>query len=151
MVVELKRKSRTRDGDSKVMFGLEVVWALEALEGTSSPKLSIGSDLRPRRHFEGCQRPREQRRTSCLTPKPLLISPSSSTFMVLLREKATSKSMRGSLASLFLYLSFLYWPCSMWDLSSLTREQRSNLSPLHWKLRVLTTGPPGSSLSFFFI
>ena len=31
-----------------------------------------------------------------------------------------------------------------WDLSSLTRDQ--TCCPLHWKQRILTTGPPGKSL-----
>ena len=32
----------------------------------------------------------------------------------------------------------------MWDL---VPDQESNQGPLHWEHRVLTTGPPGSSLS----
>ena len=33
--------------------------------------------------------------------------------------------------------------CGIWDLSCQTRD---GLSPLKWKLRVLTTGPSGESL-----
>ena len=34
----------------------------------------------------------------------------------------------------------------MWDLSSLARDQTP--CPLHWQLKVLTTGPPGKSPKF---
>ena len=34
-----------------------------------------------------------------------------------------------------------FFPLTTWHV-----EQRSNLGPLHWKHRVLTTGPPGNSL-----
>ena len=52
------------------------------------------------------------------------------------------------LSTFFFFLFFLYFPLiyffttphSMQDLSSLTRDQRSNLRPLQWKHRVLTTG-----------
>ena len=37
----------------------------------------------------------------------------------------------------------------MWDRSSWTRG--SNLCPLHWEGRVLTTGPPGKSQPISFI
>ena len=43
---------------------------------------------------------------------------------------------------------FLAAPFCLWDLSSLTKE--SNLHPLHWKCRVLTTGSPGESQNFCF-
>ena len=46
---------------------------------------------------------------------------------------------------LFLSLAML---CGMWDHSSLI--QGSNLCPLHWKWRVLTTGSPGKSQMIFF-
>ena len=39
---------------------------------------------------------------------------------------------------------FFFWPRSIWDLSSPTRDQ--NPRPLHWKSRVLTAGPPGKFL-----
>ena len=45
--------------------------------------------------------------------------------------------------SLYLFLAFLGGepaPCGMWD-----PNQGSNPRPLHWKLGVLTTGPPGKS------
>ena len=42
-------------------------------------------------------------------------------------------------------LSFFFWPCSMWDLSSLTRDQ--TCAPC---TAVLTTGPPGKSLTVPF-
>ena len=38
---------------------------------------------------------------------------------------------------------FLAVPCSMWDLKF--HSQGVNPQPLYWKLRVLTTGPPGKS------
>ena len=42
----------------------------------------------------------------------------------------------------FLFLfEYLAVPFGIWDLSSLTRV--SKLCSLHWKGRVLTTGPPG--------
>ena len=37
-----------------------------------------------------------------------------------------------------LFFFFLIWLCSIREQSSLTRDH-----PLHWKLGVLTTGPPG--------
>ena len=42
------------------------------------------------------------------------------------------------------FFLFFFWPSSIWDLSSPTRDQ--NPRPLHWKSRVLTTGPPGKFL-----
>ena len=36
---------------------------------------------------------------------------------------------------------FFFWPHGLWD-------QGLNPCPLHWKHRVLTTGPPGKSLMF---
>ena len=39
---------------------------------------------------------------------------------------------------------FFFWPSGIWYLSSPTRDQ--NPCPLHWKSRVLTTGPPGKFL-----
>ena len=42
-----------------------------------------------------------------------------------------------------MFYIFIYGSlCSLWDLSSLTG---SNLDPLEWKHRVLTTGTPGNS------
>ena len=41
----------------------------------------------------------------------------------------------------FFLLEFLAVPFGIWDLSSLIRV--SKLCSLHWKGRVLTTGPPG--------
>ena len=41
---------------------------------------------------------------------------------------------------IFIFLAMLH---CMWDLSSLTRDRIC--TPLHWKLRILTTGPPGST------
>ena len=41
-------------------------------------------------------------------------------------------------------LLFFFWLCSMWDLCS---DQGSNLHHLHWKCKVLTTGPSGKSLN----
>ena len=68
------------------------------------------------------------------------------------------ESGRGSLeaegriaTSLFLciYL-FLTVPRSIWDLTKFLYQQ-SNLCLLQWKLGVLTTGPPGTSLQPFKI
>ena len=42
-----------------------------------------------------------------------------------------------------LYLFILDTPCSMWDLSSLTRDRTP--VPLQWEHGVLTAGPPGKS------
>ena len=42
---------------------------------------------------------------------------------------------------------FLSVPCSMWDLSSLTRDQTH--APLQRKHRVLTTRPPGSPIFWY--
>ena len=50
----------------------------------------------------------------------------------------------GGLLFYFLFLSQLL---SMWDLSSLTRDQTCDPF-LHWKCRVLSTGPPGKFLLF---
>ena len=44
------------------------------------------------------------------------------------------------------FFFFFLEPHSMRDLSSLTRDW--TLHPLHWKCRVLTTGPPGKSSHF---
>ena len=41
------------------------------------------------------------------------------------------------------------WPC-LGEWVSQFPDQGQNLWPLHWKLRVLTTGPPGTSLSLMF-
>ena len=41
---------------------------------------------------------------------------------------------------------FFFWPLSMWDPSSLMRNGTHVL--LHWKCRVLTTGPSGKSPPF---
>ena len=38
-------------------------------------------------------------------------------------------------------------PCGMWNFS----DQESNLRSLQWKLRVLTTGPPGKSRRHVFL
>ena len=38
---------------------------------------------------------------------------------------------------------FVFWPCNLWDLSSLTRDWTQGLR--QWELRVLTTRPPGNS------
>ena len=55
-------------------------------------------------------------------------------------------SMKFNLSIYFMgyTFSFLFWPAGIWDLSSPTRDQ--NPRPLHWKSRVLTTGPPGKFL-----
>ena len=47
-------------------------------------------------------------------------------------------------AGVFFFSFFFFWLLGIWYLSSLTC--RSNLRPLHWKCRVLTPGPPGTSL-----
>ena len=43
---------------------------------------------------------------------------------------------------------FFFWPLCMWDLSSPIRYP---LSPLHWELGVLITGPPGKSLLLYLM
>ena len=43
----------------------------------------------------------------------------------------------------FFFFNLLVAPCSMWDLSSPTRDQP--LTPCNANLGVLTTGPPGKS------
>ena len=45
------------------------------------------------------------------------------------------------------YLAALGLSCDMWDLFP---DWGLNLGPLHWKCRVLATGPPGKSLLWFF-
>lgn len=49
-----------------------------------------------------------------------------------------------------LFLCFHFWPCprGMWNSCSLTRNQ--TYASLHWKGRVLTTGPPVVLFFFFF-
>ena len=42
-------------------------------------------------------------------------------------------------------------PRGTWDLSSLTRGQRSNPCFLQWKRRFLTVGPPGSPQKWFLV
>ena len=57
--------------------------------------------------------------------------------------------MNGSVHLFFihLYIYFLATPCSMWDLSSSTRDQ--TCTPCVGSTES-TTGPPGKSLDFFF-
>ena len=50
------------------------------------------------------------------------------------------------LKNLFIYLAT---PCSMWDLSSLTRHQ--TCAPLHWEHGVFTAGPPGKPYVYCWI
>ena len=47
---------------------------------------------------------------------------------------------------------FFFFGHAIWHVGLQFPDQGSNPFPLHWKLRVLTTGPPGKSLflSFFF-
>ena len=47
---------------------------------------------------------------------------------------------RVSYTHTYIYSICLFWPCGMWDLSSLTRHQTS--APCSGKSRALTTGPP---------
>ena len=49
-----------------------------------------------------------------------------------------------------LFFFFLAAPCSMWDLSSPTRDGTRALE-VQWKRRVLTTGPPGNFPVFVFV
>ena len=49
----------------------------------------------------------------------------------------------------FCLFFFFFLPCNLWDLGSLTKG--SNLCPLKGRHRVLTTGPPGKSLSRAFV
>ena len=56
------------------------------------------------------------------------------------KEKA-SQQHRASPADFFF---FFFPPCSLWDLSSQTRDWTS--FPLHWELRVLTAGLQGNFL-----
>lgn len=44
------------------------------------------------------------------------------------------------------YLDSSFWPQSLWDLSSLTREPRINPHYLHWEGGVITTELPRKSL-----
>ena len=61
------------------------------------------------------------------------------------RKEGPGKSQGGwevyGLVFFLFLLEFLAVPFGIWDLSSLTRV--SKLCSLHWKGRVLTTGPPG--------
>ena len=41
---------------------------------------------------------------------------------------------------------FFFWFLWQWHVGSQFPDQESNLQPLHWQHRVLTTGPPGKSL-----
>ena len=50
---------------------------------------------------------------------------------------------------LLLFNVLCFWPQGMCDLSSLTRDGPPHT--LHWKGRVLTTGPPGKSLIVTFL
>ena len=60
--------------------------------------------------------------------------------MIILTEKEAE-------VSFFKY--FILWPCSLWNLSF--PNQDSNLHPLHWTCRALTTGLPGKSLPKLFL
>lgn len=53
-----------------------------------------------------------------------------------------------SLLSFLFFSYFLTVPLSMWDLSAPNWDWTCN--PLHWKLRFLTTGPPGKFHGFKF-
>ena len=57
------------------------------------------------------------------------------------------KVFREFVTILFLFYVLVFWPLGMWDLSP---DQGSNRHPLHWKHRLLTTGPPRKSLNFQF-
>ena len=46
---------------------------------------------------------------------------------------------------------FLFFGCATWPVGSYFPDQGLNLHPLHWKHRVLTTGPPGTSLNKLII
>ena len=48
----------------------------------------------------------------------------------------------------YYFFNLLAMPRAMWDLSS--PDQGWNLSPLHWKHEVLTTGPPGKAQNKVF-
>ena len=52
---------------------------------------------------------------------------------------------------MFIFLFFLFFPfgCAILNAESYFPNQESNLCPLHWRLCVLTTGPPGKSLFIF--
>ena len=57
------------------------------------------------------------------------------------KAQANHKGMGILWVFFFFLLEFLAVPFGIWDLSSLIRV--SKLCSLHWKGRVLTTGPPG--------
>ena len=57
----------------------------------------------------------------------------------MLQTRHVCKSKVGFLTIFFFFLATL---CSIWDISSPTRDG----IPLQWKRRVLTTGLPGNSL-----
>ena len=62
------------------------------------------------------------------------------------KNSASTEGNRGDkiwIESVFFFF-FLAVPYGLWDLNSLTRDL--TLNSLQWKLRVLTTGPPGNSL-----
>ena len=64
---------------------------------------------------------------------------------LILRDYKSFRHINGTMIYLFIY--FKIWPCSLWDLSSPTRDQTQ---PQQWKHRVLTTEWPRNSLWFFF-
>ena len=45
-------------------------------------------------------------------------------------------------------LNFSTFGCALWHVGPYFPNQGLNLHPVHWKHRVLTTGPPGKSLNF---
>ena len=47
-----------------------------------------------------------------------------------------------------IYLPVYFWLCNR--ACEIFLDQGSNLGPLHWDCRVLTTEPPGKSLLFSF-
>ena len=52
---------------------------------------------------------------------------------------------------LFIYLLVLFWPlCMTWHVGPSFPNQGLNPCPLQWKFGLLTTGPPGKSLSTIF-
>ena len=52
---------------------------------------------------------------------------------------------------LFIYLLVLFWPhCMAWHVGPSFPNQGLNPRPLQWKFGLLTTGPPGKSLSTIF-
>ena len=60
-------------------------------------------------------------------------------YLEILRESCLDSAFLTSLALFFFFFPAV--PCSMFP------DQGSNLCPLHWNLRVLTTGSPGKSPS----